>query len=314
MGVVLVWAFFAVYASAGGFLTLRGTTNYLDVAAQIGILGVPVTLLLIAGEFDLSIGSMMGVTATIFGLCVAHLGLSVVAAFAVALAFALLYGFLNGFLVVRTGLPSFLITLGGFFFLSGLGIAAERLLTGRTEIGGLDTLTAGDLTAKLFAADLGSGLTVSIIWWIALSLLGTWVLMRTVFGNWIFACGGGREKAREAGVPVDLVRIVLFMSTAASAALASVMVVLGVGQANPLIGFQKEFEALIVAVIGGSLLSGGFGSVIGSIFGALTLGIVFQGLFYARVDSSWYKVALGAMLLVAVIVNDFVQQRARRWR
>ena len=92
------------------------------------------------------------------------------------------------------------------------------------------------------------------------------------------------------------------------------MVVLGVGQANPLIGFQKEFEALIVAVIGGSLLSGGFGSVIGSIFGALTLGIVFQGLFYARVDSSWYMVALGGMLLVAVIVNDFVQQRARRWR
>jgi simple sugar transport system permease protein len=314
VGVIIVWAFFALYASAGGFLTLRGTTNYLDVASQIGILGVPVTLLLIAGEFDLSIGSMMGVTATIFGLCIAHLGLSVVAAFAVALAFALLYGFLNGFLVVRTGLPSFLITLGGFFFLSGLGLAAEQLLTGRTEIGGLDALTAGDPTTRLFAADLGSGFDVSIVWWIALSLLGTWVLMRTVFGNWIFACGGGREKAREAGVPVDLVRIVLFMSTAASAALASVMVVLGVGQANPLIGFQKEFEALIVAVIGGSLLSGGFGSVIGSIFGALTLGIVFQGLFYARVDSSWYMVALGGMLLVAVIVNDLVQQRARRWR
>ncbi|MHB8397707.1 MAG: ABC transporter permease [Candidatus Limnocylindrales bacterium] len=314
LGVVLVWSFFAVYASGSGYLTIRGTTNYLDVASQIGILAIPVTLLLIAGDFDLSVGAMMGVTATIFGICLTTFGWPVLPAFAAALGFALAYGFFNGFLVIRTKLPSFLITLGSFFFLSGLSLAATRMITGRTEIGGLGSLTAGDPTVGLFAGDLGSGFNVSIIAWIALALLGSWVLTQTPFGNWIFACGGSRGAARETGVPVDRVRILLFMSTAAAAALVSVMTVLDVGQADPLIGYQKHFEALIVAVIGGSLLAGGYGSVIGSIFGALTIGIVYQGLFYARVNGNWYMVSLGAMLLIAVAVNDFVQRRARQWR
>ena len=310
-GAILVFLIFAALAGRRGFLTPAGAANYLQVAAEIGILGAAVALLMIAGEFDLSIGSMVGAAGMVVAISVAEFGLPVWLAVVLAFAFALSVGFLNGYLVVRTGLPSFIVTLGTLFILRGVTIGMTRLITRRTQVGGIAPEVAADPTSRIFTGNI-AGFEVSILWWVGLSLLATYVLMRTSFGNWIFGVGGSPVAARNVGVPVRRVKISLFMATAAAAALLAVIQVLRVGSADVLRGTQKEFEAIITAVIGGCLLTGGYGSAIGAMFGALTLGMTRQGIFFAGIDADWYQAVLGALLLVAVLVNNYIRGRAMR--
>ena len=131
------------------------------------------------------------------------------------------------------------------------------------------------------------------------------MLLNTRFGNWIFAVGGDANAARNVGVPVARVKIVLFMLTALAATLFATIQVLGVGSADTLRGTQKEFEAIIAAVIGGCLLTGGYGSAIGAAFGALIFGFVQMGIFYTGIDTDWFKVFLGSMVLIAVLFNNY---------
>ena len=308
IGAILVWIVFAVWAG-GGFLTIQGTASYLDVAAQVGILGSAVALLMIAGEFDLSIGSMVGAAGMVIAIGIGEFGLPVWLAVALAFAFALVIGFVNGYIVVRTRLPSFIVTLGTLFILRGLTIGITRVLTGRTQVGGFGDVVDADPISVIFTADVGP-FSVSILWWIGLALVATWVLLRTPFGNWIFGSGGSAIAARNVGVPVDRVKIILFMATAASAALLATIQVLGVSSGDVLRGEQKEFEAIITAVIGGTLLTGGYGSAIGTVFGALTLGMTKNGLQFAGIGGDWYLAFLGALLLLAVVVNNYIRQRA----
>jgi simple sugar transport system permease protein len=308
IGAILVWIVFAVWAG-GGFLTIAGTASYLDVAAQVGILGSAVALLMIAGEFDLSVGSMVGAAGMVIAIGIGEFGLAPWLAVLLAFAFALVIGFLNGYLVIRTRLPSFIVTLGTLFILRGLTIGTTRVLTGRTQVGGFGDAVAADPISVLFTSQVGP-FKASILWWIALAIVATYVLLRTPFGNWIFGAGGNAIAARNVGVPVARVKILLFMATAASAALLATVQVLGVGSGDVLRGEQKEFEAIITAVIGGTLLSGGYGSAIGTVFGALTLGMTRNGLQFAGVSADWYQAFLGALLLLAVIVNNYIRQRA----
>jgi simple sugar transport system permease protein len=134
--------------------------------------------------------------------------------------------------------------------------------------------------------------------------------MRTTFGNWIFGTGGNPVAARNVGVPVNRVKILLFMATAASATLLAAITVLDAGSADVLRGELREFQAIIAAVIGGVLLTGGYGSVIGPMFGALIFGMVSQGIFFTGVNTDWFQVFLGAMLLIAVLVNNFIRKKA----
>jgi simple sugar transport system permease protein len=308
IGAILVWLIFAVWAG-GGFLSISGTASYLDVAAQVGILGSAVALLMIAGEFDLSVGSMVGAAGMVIAIGVGEFGLPVWLSVLIAFAFALAIGFLNGYLVIRTRLPSFIVTLGTLFILRGVTIGVTRVLTGRTQVGGLGDAVDADPIAFLFTSQVGP-FKASILWWIALAIVATYVLLRTPFGNWIFGSGGNAIAARNVGVPVARVKILLFMATAASAALLATIQVLLAGSGDVLRGEQKEFEAIITAVIGGTLLSGGYGSAIGTVFGALTLGMTKNGLQFAGVGGDWYQAFLGVLLLLAVIVNNYIRQRA----
>src|ERR687892_2292408 len=173
-GAILVFTFFALVAGDSGFLTGAGTASYLEVAAQLGIVAVPVALLMIAGEFDLSVGSMVGAAGMIIGISTAEYGLPLLVGVLLAFAVALVVGFLNGYLVIKTGLPSFIVTLGMLFALRGLTIGFARLLTARTQIG-LGDAASGSLLTSIFAGSIGD-FSASIIWWLALALLGTWVL------------------------------------------------------------------------------------------------------------------------------------------
>ena len=315
-GAVVVWAVFALL-SERGFLSQLGTASYLQVAAELGILAVAVALLMIAGEFDLSIGSMIGACGIITALLATEYGWNIWLAMAASLAFAVLIGAANGYLVLKTGLPSFIVTLATLFIVRGLSIAITREVTGRTQVSGLKNAPGFDLAFDVFSQKIALGnasYAVSVLWWLALAALATWVLLRTRFGNWIFAVGGNVQAARNVGVPVGLVKISLFIGTAVSAWLLATIQILASGSADVLRGEQREFFAIIAVVIGGTLLTGGYGSAIGAVFGALIYGMVTQGTVYAGIDADWNYVVLGAMLMIAVLVNRVIRQRATEAR
>ncbi len=336
-GTVLVFVFFGLTAGHSGLFSAKGIVNFLEVSAQLGILASAVALLMIAGEFDLSVGSMIGFAGMMIAIPPIMWGWPVWASVLLAFACCALVGYLNGLIVVRTGLPSFIVTLGSLFMLRGLTLGVTRGITGRTQASGLHEYSDGDWITPIFAgqvfktplrwlSEIGlietradglpavSGIPISIVWWIGLTLFCTWVLTRTRFGNWIFASGGEPNAARNMGVPVARTKITLFMLTALAAALFAAIQVLVTGSADTLRGNQKEFEAIIAVVIGGTLLTGGYGSAIGAMFGALIFGVVQMGIFYTGIDTDWFKLFMGAMMVIAVLFNSYVRSRAMRSR
>jgi simple sugar transport system permease protein len=269
----------------------------------------------------------------VIGLGVTEFGLPLEITILIAFGFAVLIGYVNGVLVIRTGLPSFIVTLAALFILRGLTIAITRAVTGRTQVPYITEGLEGNFSVDLFAgtafqgifrwlADIGliatrpdglpavAGLPVSVLWWLGLTAVATWVLLNTRFGNWVFAAGGDPNAARNVGVPVERVKIILFILTAMAGTLFATIQVLTVGSADTLRGTQKEFEAIIAAVVGGCLLTGGYGSAIGAGFGALIFGFVQMGIFYTGIDTDWFKVFLGAMVLIAVLFNNYVRRKA----
>lgn len=334
-GAVAVWIFFAIVAGDRGFLNGRGTASYLEVAAQLGILAVFVSLLMIGGEFDLSVGSTIGATGMIIALLTTQYEWNVWAAIGMALVAAILIGLINGIVVVKTGLPSFIVTLSMLFMVRGVTIGMTRRITGRTQVGDVDDASGYDSANNVFASDFDFGWTrsvlkevpwlgdwwvkrgyfdaqfsVVIIWWLVLTLVATWVLLRTSFGNWITGVGGSLQAARNVGVPTVRVKILLFVGTAVGAWLLATIQVITFTGADVLRGEFREFYAIVAVVIGGTLLTGGYGTVIGAALGALIFGMVQQGIVFAGVDADWFQFVLGGMLLAAVLVNRFVRTKA----
>lgn len=316
-GSIIVWLFFAIAAGKNGFYSLAGAATYLQVAAELGILAIAVSLLMIAGEFDLSVGSIIGASGMVMTILSVTYGVNIWLSILIVLVFALLIGFFNGYLVIKTGLPSFIVTLGTLFIIRGATIGLTRILTGRTQVGGLDAAAGYDLAHALFASDIlvsGGRFSISIVWWLVLAALATWVLLRTTFGNWIFGVGGDANASRNVGVPVARVKILLFMTTALAATLVALIQAVNFTGADVLRGEQREFYAIIAVVIGGNLLTGGYGSAIGAVFGALIVGMVRQGIVFTGIDADWFQVFLGAMVLIAVLVNNYVRRQALRAR
>jgi simple sugar transport system permease protein len=320
VGVVLVWAFFAVVAADNNFISMDVTAAILNRAAPLGILAVAVALLMISGEFDLSIGSILGFSGMAVMVLVTPLdaggfGWTLWPAIGTALLLAVVIGLLNGWLVLTTKLPSFIVTLGTLFMIRGLTVAVTRLWTNRTQLGNLDEVSGYSLAQKLFAAKLtvaGATFNVSILWWLGVTILATWVLLRTRQGNWIFGTGGNVDAARNVGVPVRRVKMSLFVTTAFAGLLVAVIQVVEFTGADALRGTGQEFFAIIAAVVGGNLLTGGYGSAVGAALGALIFAMVNQGIVITGVGGDWYQVFVGGVLLSAVIFNNYVRRRAAR--
>ena len=333
-GTVLVFALFSIFAGGSGMFALDGVMNWAQVAAYLGIIAVGACVLMIAGEFDLSIGSMIGFAGTMMAVPAMFMGWPMWASVLFAFAGCMALGWLNGYLVVRTRLPSFIVTLAFMFILRGLTLVLSTYFSNSTIVSGVGDKVAGDpLTRSLFQGNVLHGLfawmsTAGIIdklpdgepivggipkvlvWWLLVAVAAGFVLSRTRFGNWIFTVGGDAAAAQNVGVPVRRVKISLFVFTAFCACLFGVLQVADVGSAAADRGLQKEFEAIIAAVIGGALLTGGYGSVLGACFGALIFGVVQIGISYTSFDSDWYRVFLGTMLLLAVLFNHYIRSRA----
>lgn len=309
---VLIAIFFTTRTDQ--FATSAGLANVLDVTATLGIMAVAVALLLIGGEFDLSAGALTASTGLVTALLVDRLEVNIWEGLLWSLAFALLVGFLNGIVVAMTRLPGFIVTLGTLFALTGANVGVTKLLTDTVRVGGVDEAVGYDSAQAVFASSLTfeqGEFQVAILWWLALTLVATAVLVRTRFGNWIFAVGGGLASARAAGVPVRRTKILLFMGTATAGWLVGTISLLRLTSVQANAGLGEEFNYIIAAVIGGCLITGGAGSALGAALGALIYGMTQQGIVFAQWDSDWFPLVLGGMLLTAVFINTLVVRRRK---
>lgn len=300
-------------ATAPAFRNVENIGTILYNASTIGIMAVFVGLLMIGGEFDLS----AGVAVTASGLAAAHtawyFGLNVWVGVFVALLFSLSIGAFNGWLLHKTGLPSFLVTLGTFFVLQGVNLAVTRIVTGGVSSNTISDMDGWASAQAVFASSIDIGpvaIKIPVLYWILLTAVLSWLLLRTRVGNWIFAVGGDSAAARAVGVPVVATKVGLFMGVGFGAWLLGMHMLFEYNNVQSGQGVGNEFIYIIAAVIGGCLLTGGYGSILGAAIGALIYGMTQLGISYAGWDVDWLKTFLGIMLIGATLVNMYVKKKA----
>ncbi len=283
-----------------------GSASWLNVAAELGIIALPVALVMIAGDLDLSVGSVLAASSMTLAILSGFYGLPTWVGIIAALLVGTLIGIANGYIVTKTNLPAFVVTLATLFAVSGLTLGLTRLLVGSTAV----SMTADPTTKALFGTLLDGKFSVAIFWWIGVAVLVSWILYKSIFGNWIFAIGGDVISARATGIPVAKVRIALFAASGFGAALVGVLQTCMYNGAQVANGQSFVFNSIIAVVVGGVLLTGGYGSTIGVILGTLTFAIVNQGIYYTGWNADWAALILGILLLIAVLTNNTFRRLA----
>ncbi|MDA7826631.1 ABC transporter permease [Rhodobacteraceae bacterium] len=352
-------------ASEGKAFNALGLKNNVAIISQLGIVAVGAALLMIAGEFDLSIGPMIafaGMSIALmmkWGLPFGMGEATPFLAFLITLCMTLAFGWLIGNIVVRSGLSSFIVTLAFWFFLRGLTEVCFRLINQNTNVSGLPDfkqqswfadLMGGEVFGWFFSAWYWIGTKISagvemtgdmtreqtiamidylsflninrkmemwvtgfdarLLWFIIIAGAAWFVLAKTQLGSWIYATGDNKESARANGVPVDRVKIGLFMFSAFCATIFATCQVFDTNSSDAAKGMFKELEAIAIAVVGGILMTGGFGSIVGVIFGAVTFGLVANAVFFIPwIDGAWFRVFVGTVLLAAVFANERIRKR-----
>ncbi len=299
LGLAAVFIFFTIFGGSN-FASLTGAASWLNVAASLGIVAMPIGLLMIAGELDISIGSLIPAGSMTVAIISGHYGAPIVVGVVAALALGAFVGLINGILVVRTAVPSFIVTLGTLFAVAGLTLGLSVILTGTTSV----ALKAGPGAKWLLGHFIGGAFQVTIFWWIGAALLFGFILHFTRYGNWILAMGGDKVSARNAGIPTERMTVLLFMVSGVCATFVGVSQAILYNSAQVSAGQSYIFNAIISVVVGGVLLTGGYGSVVGIVLGTLTFAIVNQGIYFTSFDANWASLIIGVLLLVAVLMNN----------
>ncbi|WP_404390676.1 ABC transporter permease [Humibacillus xanthopallidus] len=306
---IVIFIFFLIVAPA-----FRSPASFFTVLYQsstIGIVAVGVGMLMIGGEFDLSAGVIVTTAGLVNAMFCYQLGINLWVGAILGLVFALVIGFLNGYLVVRTGIPSFLITLGTFFVLQGANLGVTKLVTGSVSTPNINQMDGYQTLDAIFASSFKVGtvtIEITVIWWFLFVALSAFILQRTRIGNWIYAVGGNADSARAVGVPVRAVKIGLFMTVSFLGWFIGMHTLYKFDTLQAGNGIGNEFLYIIAAVVGGTLLTGGFGNAIGVAIGAFIFGMTSLCIVYAGWDPNWFRAFLGVMLLLAVMVNLYVKK------
>jgi simple sugar transport system permease protein len=315
LGAIVIYIIF--FSVAPSFRPAESLSSVLYQSSTYGIPAVAVALLMIGGEFDLSAGVAVTSSALVASMFSYQFTTNMWVGVVVSLVVALLIGFINGFLVVKTGIPSFLVTLGTFFMLRGLNLALTKQITGNVATNDVSNIQGFESARKVFASSFKVGqvsIRITLIWWIVFVAIATWVLVRTHLGNWIFATGGSAPSARAVGVPVTRVKIGLFMLVGFMCWFTGMHILFNFNTVQAGIGIGNEFIYIVAAVVGGCLLTGGYGSVIGAAIGAFIFGMANLGIVYAGWNPDWFYFFLGALLLGAILLNNWVRSRAEAMR
>ncbi|HEV2934511.1 MAG TPA: ABC transporter permease [Streptosporangiaceae bacterium] len=314
-GAIVVYVFFFIIAPS--FRYAVSFSSVLYVTSVFGLMVTPVALLMIGGEFDLSAGVAVTSSALCASLFSYEFTVNVWVGVLVALALSLFIGFANGWIVVKTGIPSFLVTLGTFFMLQGINIALTQTITNQVASPNISNIAGFSSAQKVFASSFtvaGVNIRVTIVYWIVFVLIATWILLRTRYGNWIFSVGGSPQSARAVGVPVGKMKIALFMAVGFMAWFTGMHTLFEFNTIQSANGIGNEFVYIIAAVVGGCLLTGGYGSAVGAAIGVLIFGMVEQGIIYAGWNPDWFQFFVGLLLLGAILLNTAIRKRAESAR
>ncbi len=306
LGLSAVLIFFGIFGGVT-FLQPAGMASWMNVAANLGVIAIPVGLLMIAGELDISVGAMVPFGAMTVAVISGHFGLPIWLGVAASLSFGVLIGLINGYMVIRTAVPSLIVTLGSLFAVQGVVLGLTVLITKSTSV----ALTV-EGPAKTIFGDFffGGQVQVMVIWWLAITAAYIFFVHFSRFGNWIFAMGGDKVSARNAGIPTERMTILLFVLSSTSAAFVGMCQAILYNSAQVAGGQSFIFNAIISVVVGGVLLTDGFGSIIGIFFGTITFAIVNQGIYYTDFDRNWSSLIIGVLLLLAVLMNNTFRKMA----
>ncbi len=306
---IVIGIFFLVVAPP--FRSAESLATVLYQSATIGIVAVGVGMLMIGGEFDLSAGVMVTTAGLVASMFSYQYNLNLWVGTLLSLVVALAIGFINGYLVMKTGIASFLITLGTFFILQGVNLGVTKLVTGSVSTPNINQMYGYTSLEKIFASSFNVGsvrVSIIVVWWFVFVAIASWVLLRTKVGNWIYAVGGNQASARAVGVPVVRVKIGLFMTVSFLAWFMGMHTLYNFNTIQAGNGVGNEFLYIIAAVVGGTLLTGGYGNAIGAAIGSFIFGMTSLCIVYAGWDPNWFRAFLGVMLLLAVLVNLYVKK------
>jgi simple sugar transport system permease protein len=311
VGAIVLFIFFAAVSQT--FTQPNAFATVLYGSSTIGIMAVGVSLLMIGGEFDLSTGVAVissALTASMFSW---YFSMNVWVGVTLALVVSVGIGYINGWILMKTKLPSFIVTLATFLMLTGLNLGLTRMIGGGVSSPSISTMDGYASAQAVFSSSVNIGgvdVKNTVFIWIALVAVASWVLLRTKVGNWIFAVGGDANAARAVGVPVKATKIGLFMAVGFCGWILGMHNLFAFDAVQSGEGVGNEFLYIIAAVIGGCLLTGGYGSAVGGAIGAFIFGMANKGIVYAQWNPDWFKFFLGLMLLLATIVNLIVKRRA----
>jgi len=304
---VLVLLFGSAALLYPGFFSARVIANLFGDNAALGVAAIGLTFVILAGGIDLSVGAVLAFTSTFVATAIEHHGISPLAAVALALAIGAAFGAGMGALIHRYELPPFLVTLAGMFFARGMAFVMSL-----ESLGIAHPLYR---RAAAFGLPLGgrAALTAPALIFLAALIVGAVLLHATRFGRDVYAVGGHAPSARLLGVAVGRVKIAVHALAGACSALAGVVATLRMGSGNPAQGTGFELDAIACVVIGGTLLSGGVGSLPGTLLGVLIFGTIQIALvFDGRLNSWWSRIVIGALLLIFIVVQKLLSRAATR--
>lgn len=302
-GAVLLVLLLVVFqiASNGVLLSYNNLQGVFGLLPEVALVAIGVTILMIAGEFDLSVGSVFALSPMVMAVSMVA-GVPFAPAMLLGLLAAALVGLVNGFITLRFQLPSFITTLGMLFVARSLTVVIS---------GGFPPLLPADIPAYVFTQFVGL-VRMSMFWFAGIAILLAVMLSATNWGNWIKATGGQLDAAAAMGIPTGAVKMFCFVLCSLLAGFAGIIQVLRLGSPLPSLGEGLELQAVAAAVIGGTSLFGGIGTVAGAIVGALLIRLIDNGLVLSRVDANWFKFAIGSLLVLAVIGNSWLRRTSRR--
>ncbi len=298
----------AFYVLIGGvnLATLFGAASWVNFAANLGIVAIPVGILMIGGYIDISIGAMIPAGSMTIAIVSGYYGLPIWVGMFAALAIGAVVGFVNGVLTVRTTVPSLIITLATLVVMQGVVLAGAKLLTGNASV----SLVSPDWAKTMFGGLIGGSHQTIIFWWLLFTVIFAFVIQKKSVGNWVFAMGGDIVSARNAGIPTTKLTIALFMISGMSATFVGMCGAIQFNSAQVSGGMGYIFNAIVSVVVGGTLLTGGFGSIFGIFLGVLTFSIVSQGIYFTQIDRNWSNLIIGVTLLLAVAMNETFRKLA----
>lgn len=307
-GIVLLVVLIAIFEwrSDGVFLSAENFRGVLGILPEVALVATGVTLLMICGEFDLSVGSVFALMPMTAAIVMSN-GLPFWPAVLLGLVVCAAIGLVNAVVTIRFGIPSFIATLGMLFMARSLTVVVS---------GGFPPLLPDEIPSWIFTQFIGPGqlFRMSFLWFIGIAAIVSALLSLTNFGNWVKATGGFLDAATSMGIPVVWVKTTCFVICSVLAGFAGLIQVLRLGSPLPSIGIGLELQAVAAAVIGGAALTGGIGTIFGAIVGALLIRVIDNGLVLSQVDANWFQFAIGALTILAVVANAWLRRMGRRIR